>query len=265
MKPVIFFLILICLAISAGAQPSGDMFYSGDFAAFKAEASRQKKPYYIVFFTDLCSSCDRMNLETFSNPGLKAYSRMHYLAYQVQDANALFGSGKQIAGEYGVKFFPTILVFTHQGTMMKRLTGFQSSDAFLAELIKYKESGATSPMGPVPVRPDTATLIPPPKPDSPASASEGLFRISVNQQSPTGFGVQVGVFAEYANVLKEVEKLEKNWPGQVLVNITSLKGRTVFKLALGAFAGKEAATANLKRYKQLYGKDGMVVNLSSYK
>ena len=63
----------------------------------------------------------------------------------------------------------------------------------------------------------------------------GIFRFSVARQPARGFGVQVGVYAEYGNVLIAVEQLQQRYDLPVVVSINELRSRTVYKIVLGAF------------------------------
>ena len=80
-------------------------------------------------------------------------------------------------------------------------------------------------------------------------SGQGLFRFSVQHQPSTGFGVQVGAFAEYGNVLIRAEKYERMFGEPIIVNINELDGRTVYKVVVGAYADKRDARQLLKRIK----------------
>ncbi|MEO1257414.1 MAG: S8 family serine peptidase [Bacteroidota bacterium] len=95
------------------------------------------------------------------------------------------------------------------------------------------------------------------------SAGKGLFRFTVERQRPEGYGVQMGVFAEYGNVLIAAEKLQRQFAETIVVNINELKGKTVYKVIVGAFPNKRDATSLLKEMKAK-GIDGFIKNLKSF-
>ena len=95
------------------------------------------------------------------------------------------------------------------------------------------------------------------------SSGQGLFRFSVERQQPKGYGVQMGVFAEYGNVLIAAEKLQKQFAETIVVNINELNGKTVYKVINGVFANKKDADNLLKDMKKA-GIDGFVKDLSSF-
>lgn len=79
------------------------------------------------------------------------------------------------------------------------------------------------------------------------SSGQGLFRFNVQRQPSQGWGVQIGVFKEYGNVLIQAEKLQSQFGQPVIVNISELGGQTVYKVIVGAFG-------SLAEAKQLHEK-----------
>lgn len=97
--------------------------------------------------------------------------------------------------------------------------GRVNADKAVAEAIRYRDTGGVEYI----VEPSVAS-------------GQGLYRFSVSRQASIGFGVQVGVYAEYGNVLIEVEKLQKLFSNEpVIVNINELGGKTVYKILLGQY------------------------------
>lgn len=92
----------------------------------------------------------------------------------------------------------------------------------------------------------------------------GIFRFNVTRQEGKGYGVQVGAFYEYGNVLIQAEKLQRNYNAPIIVSINELNGRTVYKIVLGAFARKSEATILYKRMLN-DGIKGFVRNLKDLK
>ncbi len=110
----------------------------------------------------------------------------------------------------------------------------------------------------------SGTATPPPtQVEENISKGEGLFRFYVEKQQPKGYGVQMGVFAEYGNVLIAAEKLQKQFAETIVININELNGRTVYKVIVGAFPNKRDAT-NLQKEMKAAGIDGFIKNLKSF-
>jgi len=92
-------------------------------------------------------------------------------------------------------------------------------------------------------------------------SDEGLFKFTVSRQARDGFSVQVGVFADYGNVLREVEKLDSAFNKNILVQISKLKTKTVYKVLVGQFRDRTTASA-FKEVVIATGSEGMVKDLA---
>ena len=92
-------------------------------------------------------------------------------------------------------------------------------------------------------------------------SGQGLFKIEVTTASTSGWGVQTGAFSSYANVLVEVERLERQFGYPVLVNISESNGTTLYKIIVGSFQAKSDAEQLLSRLRAV-GKNGFVRSLS---
>ena len=95
---------------------------------------------------------------------------------------------------------------------------------------------------------------------TPVVSGQGLFRFSVERQPSQGFSVQIGVFAEYGNVLIAAEKLQAQFKQPIVVNISQLSGKTVYKVLVGAF-DKNADASTLQKAMKAQGVDGFVKDL----
>ncbi len=118
------------------------------------------------------------------------------------------------------------------GHSLKYGYGRVNADKAVAEALRRKDSGNE-----------------PPVVDDSVMAGRGIFRFQVRRQEPTGFGVQIGAFAEYGNVLIQAEKLESLFDAPIIVSINQLNGKTVYKIVVGAFEDKDDARALLSRVK----------------
>lgn len=82
-------------------------------------------------------------------------------------------------------------------------------------------------------------------------SGRGFFRFNATPQPTFGFGVQIGAFYEYGNVLIQVGKLQdifKDLP--IMVNINELEGRTVYKVSIGQFTEQKEARELLEKIRE---------------
>lgn len=126
--------------------------------------------------------------------------------------------------------------------------GRVNADKAVAEAMRRKELGAT----------------PKPEVEDNVAAGRGLFRFSVRKQAATGFGVQIGAFAEYGNVLIQVERLQDAFDTDIVVSINELNGKTVYKVVVGAFSSRSQAQS-LQRRMKAAGVNGFIRALKDLK
>lgn len=96
------------------------------------------------------------------------------------------------------------------------------------------------------------------------TTGNGLFQFSVKRQPSRGFGVQVGIYAEYGNVLVQAERLEKMFNVPIIININEYKGQTIYRVCAGAFGGRSQASL-LQQQMKAKGINGFVKDLSTLK
>jgi subtilisin family serine protease len=143
-----------------------------------------------------------------------------------------------------------------QGYSSKYGFGRVDAEAAVTEALRMKSgTGVSQPTIPtVPTTPPPSVPSPPTNPAPPATPTApatppsgpivtgtNLFRFSVQGQAATGYGLQVSVNNEFANVLKEVERLERTYGMPVMVNISTANGQTAFKQLIGPFATRAQA------------------------
>ena len=96
------------------------------------------------------------------------------------------------------------------------------------------------------------------------TTGRGLFRFGVERQPAQGWGVQIGAFYEYGNVLIQAEKLQRQFGQPVIVSINELKGKTVYKVVVGAFDSRDESAKLFQRMKDA-GVNGFLRNLKDLK
>ena len=107
---------------------------------------------------------------------------------------------------------------------------------------------------------DAGGTVSPPVQDT-VQRGQGLFEFDVKRARSEGYTVQVGVFAEYGNVLVKAEELQRVFGEQVLVHIDELNGKTVYRVMLGQFLQKSEASSLLSSLRGR-GQDGYVRSLT---
>lgn len=259
-------LLLLCLSNDMQAKVE---FFEGSFPSVRQSAEANNRPFFAYFTASWCMPCRNMDQSTWLDPNLAEYIDNNYYGIKV-DVDDF--DGYAYKEQYKVKAYPTIILFEPDGTFMKRLEGGISGSKLLAILQEYD----TFTDSPGYSTPDEVVNIPPPpinytplpstestpskstpetknseqdylpgyqpKPSKIVKSGSGLFRFTVEREESEGFSVQVGVYADYENVLREVSAYQLQFSEPVLVHIDKLADKTVYRVMIGDFKRADRAT-----------------------
>jgi rare lipoprotein A len=90
----------------------------------------------------------------------------------------------------------------------------------------------------------------------------GLYRIALEKPTTANFGVQVGSFASFNNVLSMIAELQSKWFDNVLVSIEpGSNNNPAFKVILGPFDTHDQAQQYQRSLQSRYNIRGFVVDL----
>lgn len=292
MKKYILFLAMAPLLFGAGTSNQAN-FFKGSLNNAKLKAANEGKLIFVEFVANYCYLCKLMDETTWKDGKVIAYTDKNYVLMQV---NVDDFDGFALKNKFNIKVLPTMLIFNSQGILLGRHEESMGSSRMMEVLKSYDkpenkvvvsspglEEGTEDPKPkPVPA-PTVAVANPKPEqavdqseistppsapdsasePDSAAPSGSGLFEFTVKRVSSKGFGVQIGVFGQYGNVLKQAEELQSRFSKPVLVNINSLEGKTVYRVMIGGHPSKPEAQSFLELVKG-QGYNGLVKDLSQY-
>lgn len=298
-------LTLLSAVSVLGATVQEALFVQASFDEVKARAAHEGKLFFVDFYADYCYNCKLMDETTFVDPLLKRYAASAYLPIKVhlEDFDGItlqqtYGirvlptilvfnssgelidryeealSGSQLllrlkqhdipanrirkGGEAPLAAAPTPRPMRQPG---RQLDSPSSSLSFADNSGLSANAAPTQVPGiaPTPLSPVSAPSIP-------VSADPAhLFQFSVSAFPTQGYGIQVGVFGQYGNVLREVEKLQQDFKQPVLVNISTLNGKTVYNVIVGSFETRRSASAFRRLMRKQDYRNTMVKDLSKLK
>lgn len=122
-----------------------------------AELAKSSGKYLLVDFSgsDWCGWCMKLDREVFSKKAFKNFAKEHLVLALIDFPRSKPQKTKekkrneQLAQQYGVKGFPTILLFSPKGELIGRtgykLGGAEAYVAHLRELIEAYESKSAAP------------------------------------------------------------------------------------------------------------------------
>lgn len=77
-----------------------------------------------------------------------------------------------------------------------------------------------------------------------------FYRINSNRIEPSGFGIQIGSYAELANILRIVENLERNHNQKITIQVTPVNDTKMYRLILGSYPDRKSAESGKERLKK---------------
>ena len=77
--------------------------------------------------------------------------------------------------------------------------------------------------------------------DSANMVKSAWYKVSANDVVPDGFGIQVGAFSQFTNMMKEIDTLQKMFTYSILVQSTKANDQLIYRIILGPFDNKAQA------------------------
>jgi thiol:disulfide interchange protein len=113
-----------------------------DFGTGLELAAAESKPLFVVFETNWCGYCKKMNRSTFKNPGVvERLNELVAVKIDAEDDRRINGhSGRELASRYGVAGYPALMVLDPGGAVRSRTSGFLDARDFL----EWVEDGVNS-------------------------------------------------------------------------------------------------------------------------
>lgn len=259
-------LLPLLLSLSLAAFSSTQVnFLSGDLSQLKARSAREGKPLFVYFSAGWCMPCQWMDTHTFADEQLGVFLNERFLPVKI---NIDERAGLKEKERYRVKHLPSLLIIDTLGLVIARYEESLPADQLLHRLREYVAKPNTAALAaPAPVRPELkeaprpAAHISRPAlvPDRPLARPSVLGHTDyaalpspVRQDSnPAGsgpappvkrnFGVQVGVFSNYDNTIRQVEQLEKRVRLPVNVFVSEHQSKKVYRIIIGVFKSQNEA------------------------
>jgi cell division septation protein DedD len=149
-KMVVGWVWMGMLALSTGAWATNPdfgviTFEESNFQEFRQKAVSGHRPYFITFMKTASEPCRVMEALTFSDPSLAGYVNENFLAYRVNMDVPTRGSD-DLAAQYQVLFYPTVIVFDEAGNQRHRFSGLKDAQSFREELERVSLASAPAPI-----------------------------------------------------------------------------------------------------------------------
>jgi thioredoxin-related protein len=120
--------------VTAACQQDGPKtWFNGDLESARAEAARRNTVVMIEFYTDWCNWCRRLEADTFATPAVR--TELEQIVSLRRDAEK---DGADLAAQFGVDSYPTMIFFDPAGNEMDRIIGYLPPDPFLERIERIR-------------------------------------------------------------------------------------------------------------------------------
>lgn len=139
--------LLFALLLSTGVA-SAEPAWMTDFSAARARAKADNKLLVMDFTgSDWCGWCKRLKAEVWSKPQFQDYAAKNLVLVEldfprgIAQSDATKKQNAQLANEYGIEGFPTVIVLNAAGKKVGELGYMEGGpEAFIAALEKLRNS-----------------------------------------------------------------------------------------------------------------------------
>ena len=122
------FLIVGCSKKVSGPvidpNQKGVKFMETSFAKVMSQAEKENKPVLIDFYTTWCVPCKWLDKDVFENETVGNFFNTNFINVKV---DAEKGEGPQIASQYGVYGYPTLVYLDSKGNVVNQHVGMTSA------------------------------------------------------------------------------------------------------------------------------------------
>jgi len=119
----IFYTLIV---MSAETESKVKWLYDYDQAL--ARAGDENKPILVDFYRDWCGWCKKLDAETYGNETVAAFLNESFICLKVDAEEHV-----DLAEEYDVVGYPTILFLSPDGEEIGRIAGYKPPDKFLQD------------------------------------------------------------------------------------------------------------------------------------
>lgn len=135
-------ILIALLFLTSVAKAETISFIDNDWNKACAEAARTGKYIFVDAYTDWCYWCKVMDKQTFPDKEVAAFMTANFVPLKLEMEH---NYGINVAMKYRVSGFPSFLIFTSEGKLVRKLAGYLEVKVFIEELKKAlntKESPA---------------------------------------------------------------------------------------------------------------------------
>lgn len=125
-----YWLILLTLSWSSAYTSAqvGIDFFEGSWKDALAKAQAANKPIFLDAYTTVCGPCKQMNTTVFTKTEVADFFNANFINVKM---NMEKEEGIELANQWGIPMYPTLLFFDPQGLHLHQAAGFQDANELL--------------------------------------------------------------------------------------------------------------------------------------
>lgn len=287
-KPIILLLALLTPFFAFPHTSSEVRFLENDIEEAKKIAAMEGKLILVHFTAEWCMPCQWMEEHTFRQSELAQYLNQYYLPVRVDIDNYRGFAEKE---KYQIRLLPSLLIFNSSGNLLGKFEESMTSERLMELLTQFNlpvnrrvaprvqdEDLPTSAMAHV-RKPALDTREEAAQPAVARPVFSNVHQSDAGRHTPARvaaaepagyitnrqpvYGIQVGAFGSYQNVVTYVKELEQNTSQPVEIYPENSGGKTYFRVVVGKFGERQSAYDYLRTLNQ-QGITGYIKDTSTF-
>ena len=128
MKKILNLLLALCLSFYAFATAGLKFENNLTWAQIKAKAAKEKKMIFFDAYTTWCGPCKFLEEKVYTDASVAAYYNANYInvKFDMED-----GEGLDLADEFEVTAYPTLMFFSADGKLVHKFVGAMKAPEFI--------------------------------------------------------------------------------------------------------------------------------------
>ncbi len=120
--------LVLLLGTVLPAQGDGIQFNKANWAKILQQASEQNRLIFLDAYTSWCGPCKKMARDVFPQKSIGEFYNAKFINVKLDMEK---GEGIDVARDYDVNVYPTLLFISGDGTLVHRSAGYHTADQFL--------------------------------------------------------------------------------------------------------------------------------------
>lgn len=139
-KTLACFFVLTCFMLFFAGSSSSPVNWKTSYGDGLTSSGKDGKNLFLMFYTNWCGYCRKMDKETFSNQNVADLINQNFTPVRIN-----CDKEEKTCATYSVNGYPTIAFADSKGKLLRMAPGFLPPDRMLP-VLKYMDSGAYKDM-----------------------------------------------------------------------------------------------------------------------